>query len=312
MSKILVQESVYEQFKQTLRWKCGLKDSLASFEERLNSQCLKFSYKQKHFLIDSIDYIKPLPEEYNLIQYISVEAYRTTKELFSLVTKLDPYCLSLWSSDYSGANEIAFGVSVPIVWINNFGTLDGPEKASQSLFRVMEEKNNLKYWVNKDEFVRFSVNQQSWNKMSYMKRVEILQKALKTFKQENDGQIEFVKKLEKEILLWDPRNELIEIENGRICVVEDKIRGVMAASKNFMSSVKLVLQGTLIVCIEKSLSENEKNLINCFEKEHIPIKILDGVISLNPSSPGVQVGLSLGICRKIKAVWSNFGTIFAN
>lgn len=130
LNKIWVQECIYEEFKMALTRKCNVANQNSESSDR-TLRADEITIEDKIFSLDSID---PTPKATSdNVQIIAVEAYRTTKELISLIKAEHPY-LSLWGSDISEVNEIAFAVPTPVVWINDYARFFGPPKASQAIY----------------------------------------------------------------------------------------------------------------------------------------------------------------------------------
>ncbi|XP_063382077.1 uncharacterized protein LOC134668559 [Cydia fagiglandana] len=105
LTRLLVQENVFEEFKTILDWKCKLRHEEPGLDmQEIVQKCSNsFRYGDKLFLINYAGcYIRQGSE-----QVVLIEAFRSVKELLSLVLKYKQLCLSIWASSVLEANEIA-------------------------------------------------------------------------------------------------------------------------------------------------------------------------------------------------------------
>ncbi|KAL4703463.1 hypothetical protein ACJJTC_010335 [Scirpophaga incertulas] len=165
LSEILVQESVYELFKKAMEWRCG--DLKSTSVANIRSDF--YTFKDKVFVMDML-----LCAGIDNKQEILVNAYRTTKELLSLVASKNLSFMSLWSNDINEANEICHNEKSPnIIWVNKYGGFDGPAISSQALYRNLLISNTVRK-SETDKVQTLLEKRQLWLKNSIDERVHIL------------------------------------------------------------------------------------------------------------------------------------------
>lgn len=171
---IFVQESVYLQFKDALIWKCNLNKQSEVESADKSSDALEFDGRM--FLIDAVPTMDPQSTA------VTIEAYRTTKELKTLLHQRRPHYVSLWANDIAAINELTHGIHSPVVWVNSFGDFRGPAKVSEAVYShtmfglILPE---FSIPVRKDKDLSQLVElKQSWQKLCFEARRDVLSKAL--------------------------------------------------------------------------------------------------------------------------------------
>ncbi|CAH0713077.1 unnamed protein product, partial [Brenthis ino] len=164
--RIFVQENVIKRFENALAWKSDKVDSTENSNYQKSSSV--YSYENKTFLFEFVGSI-------DIGNATIIEAYRTVKELFSLLNKINPFCVSIWSNNVAESNEIAHESKATIIWINGFGHVDSPHLANayysflhqnidQSITNSIHNSDNTKQvlnlkreWLKLDKDVRFKI-----------------------------------------------------------------------------------------------------------------------------------------------------------
>lgn len=285
-----------------MAWKCNIRPSKVTVEPRVKSFCSEvFAYDHKMFLIDYAGNPDDLSEE--LYLPVMVEAYRTTKELLSLLKQRSPWALSVWSSDVAEANEVAFGVNSPLVWINDYGVFTGPPRASQVFYSNVYKANH--YDMTKEELEL----RNAWCKLSVADRVDASRAAFVKVVSDLD--------LRKQLLLdFDRLQErvsvkeivkFVEVENGRICVGTEEPVGIVRFRdfsnydlNNLVDLLVSIIRGTVVVT-NRDLKNKYAHLIYELKRNKLPVS---RQITLLPSPTWSLY--------RTKVLWTNYGTIFAN
>lgn len=291
-----------------MAWKCNTRPSQVTVEPRVKSLCSEvFSYDQKVFFIDYAGNRDDLNEE--LYLPVMVEAFRTTKELLSMLKEYKPWAVSIWSSDVAEANEIAFGGSSPLVWINDCDSFAGPPKASQVFYSCLHP--DLLHCEGNNDVVKKALElRRTWCKKSVAVRIEELRSALKKLQPRSKFIEELLfsfNKSQENISLKDT-DKFVEVENGRICVGIEEPAGVVLLDKSCSYNLKMLIdvfvymvRGNAVVYNPK-LSTELLNLLRELERSKLPI------LEEQPDS----FPHWYSIADKTKVVWTNYGTTFAN
>ncbi|KAJ0176824.1 hypothetical protein K1T71_008003 [Dendrolimus kikuchii] len=320
LSKIWIQECIYDEFKLALVRKCHIKKSDASSNETKSSES-EFIFEEKRLLIDCTEN-SPNIAKSNL-HTITVEAYRTNKELITLINDNSLF-LSLWASDISEANEIAYAVTTPVVWINDYGCFIGPPKASQAIFSEVssheDEIYKHMYWLDKTSITVMSENLNKWKKLSYEKRKETIQNVISAKMEDMTvkGHIDEVSKWIHEINQPDPY-KFIDITKGKICVGIDSIPEDDTyfdfKQTSVVDALQVLLHGSCII-IGAHTELYQKDIFDALLKAGVPvISEISIKEEKEESSQRRQVKLLLPYyinTLKTRVIISNYGTIFAN
>lgn len=296
LQRILVQENVYQTFKKCIEYKSKLKEQenvqVSEDVKKLSSEL--YVYKDKVFIFDFVG-DKAVVDSGS--RNIYVEAYRTTKEVLTLIQ--NAILLSLWSNDISEAHEIALQAPSVLIWVNDFGNMNGPPMTARWLYK---QANILDLSINQSE-IKKRLN--SWTRFDGSKqRINIMWKALEKYKNEQDSDNEIVTLVEK-ILVSFRENKFFEIDNGRMYMTLGLPVGIIPIAINYLDDVQKMIKSLLIgnghiVSINEDFPQ-VKLLIEVLEDSGAPVTI---------NTIGDQVQGSSYI--KYKTIISEFGTIFAN
>lgn len=312
LNKIWVQECIYDEFKLALSRKCNTKKSSGCSETKLSDN--EFIIEGKHFLIDFSEDI--LNTEKTNHHTVLVEAYRTNKELISLLNTKD-YFLSLWASDISEANEIVYSIATPVVWINDYGCFYGPPKASQAIFSDVsiqrDEYLKHSHWLFKEDFKELNDRLDKWKMLSYEKRKEIINNVL--FKKAICDEIfQFIDDINQP----DPY-KFIDITDRKVCVgidsVHDSVKYLDIDEDSLIAVCKALLHGNIYVICRQPIGYEFKNILDALFDVGVPI-LIDSVDSSLKRMDSDKVEIELIsfyiYLLKTRVIMSNYGTIFAN
>uniref|UniRef100_A0A1E1W8H7 Aldehyde dehydrogenase domain-containing protein n=2 Tax=Pectinophora gossypiella TaxID=13191 RepID=A0A1E1W8H7_PECGO len=311
LNHLFVQESEIERLKINLIAKSQLKgDSIENTNLASKNKIEIVAYENKLFAFDFIaDADRPEGK-----QVVIVEAYRTVKELLTLIKKENPFFLSLWTNDISEANEIAYNVILPIVWINDYGIFGGPDRSSQAFYSAYFK---LCYCIDKDLLTNNVVKSlQNWSTMNTTERVIKMLKVVEVLKAENSPDVESAALIEDAITNLES-NKFVDIENGKLWVSFEDFQGCIVFLEND-SNLKKVVTSLMygVGCIRKlegleSTPNKKSRIIKLFQEENIPYmetdkifkQIIYGVIYSNSNdSPAHPTG---------RMIYTSFGAIFA-
>ncbi|KAJ2945754.1 hypothetical protein O0L34_g596 [Tuta absoluta] len=302
LKRIYVQESVYERFKNTLSWKCTLKPSGDQAYEDVSPQSSEvFICEQKVFLLD---YAGALEQIKDTKHVILVEAYRTNKELLSMLKKDVPSCVSLWSNDLSESNEIAYGLKVNIIWINDYGEFNGPLKVSQALFNYHRKSREALNGAGADKLLKMA---DKWSKLNFTDRVEIINNNLYVC---NDLMLDKLNAVK--VLLNSENNQTVKIDKGKMWVVIDEPNNfVFQRVTDSVQDIQLVKMLTILahgsVCVWTADEHSDARIVNILtklENANLPIARYESLGELHGNVPSSLY--------QTRVVCSNYGTIFAN
>ncbi|XP_028173624.1 uncharacterized protein LOC114362418 [Ostrinia furnacalis] len=295
LSRVLVQESVYAGFKKAFSWKASLKaDGADQILAPIKHLCANaFQYDDKTFLVDyagNPEAVGPM---------VPIEAYRTTKELISLVKKHRVKYLSLWASDIAQANEIAYNAPSSVVWINSYGTFDGPVQASQAIYANMIDDDYLDVLDDLPNCDEVMDRQEVWAKTPLEDRrrivldlttgsdFQMLRDALQSYEGDN----------------------FVHVDKDRMCVgltepLEFVLVDASFKSVGVWNFARMLLCGSALIltrCLEAPFHDYLERLAR--DSQNIPIMYSECYFS----TPEVRA-----ILHNTKVISTNFGTIFAN
>ncbi|XP_061715313.1 uncharacterized protein LOC133523655 [Cydia pomonella] len=306
LTRLLVQENVFEEFMITLDWKCKLnhKESGLVMQELVQKCSKLFRYGDKLFLINYFGcYIRQGSE-----QVVLVEAFRSVKELLSLVPKYKQLCLSIWASSVSEANEIALHVDVPIIWVNDYCNFTGSDEISKAIYKRIDSVNvTVKVNSSIDKMLK---KQGQWLKKSFNERCDAVLKVIKS------KDFSLGDKIEPEILNWKINN-FICINNDTMILgfnVPDKVvlyntfGTVAVPSPCFDNIIRALINGSAVIIASKP--KNEEEIFIAFEIEGIPVSFVDE--EETNKLEDIKVPLGDSWCFQTKVIWTTYGTIFAN
>lgn len=295
---IFVQESIYETTKKLFAWK-GEENTEKNPALKLCSESIIAD--DKLFVFDYLGDIKSLEHDHF---YVIVQAYRTTKELLSLIKTQDYLSMSLWSSDVAEANEIAFGANVGAVWVNEIASFDGPPAVSQTVYSpwLLDDTESINLPNKELSEVKM------WSELSAQNRITKLTKAMETLKMVDDkDSIELAQEVERSIIQWKSSN-FVDVQNNKhvIGTVEPLNVVCCMVVPTVHDVITSLIDGQGIVFCESN-RDQLKNISKLFEKE-LPIWIMDAK-AVSDAGKNVMKGFNI---TRTKVVSTNFGTIFAN
>ncbi|XP_053614460.1 uncharacterized protein LOC128677551 [Plodia interpunctella] len=295
LQRIYVQESVYESFKELLDIKTKLKGTNGAENAELKLLCSDlFVYDEKCILVDFAGDVND--SQLAGMHTIFVEAYRTNKELLSLVGHAG--LLSLWSSDVAEANELAYNIPASLVWINDYGNFDGPVEISTVLVSLLDL--SYKDYISNSFISRYNV----WRTYSKEKRLSVFRDVLehiniKEIPKSNCKEIEKVK-----IFLDSLKFNAVDVADNKICVTLDQPVGVCRdVSSNDDIIIQSLVLGNGVICYDRYTFP----LYDKLSRAGVPI-----IYYKEPNQEYVkEIKISCSRYRT-KVVLTNFGTIFAN
>lgn len=261
-----------------------------------------YSYESKTFLFE---YVGPN----DIGNATIIEAYRTVKELLSLLNKINPFCCSIWSNNIAESNEIAHETKATIVWINGFGHVDNPHLANAfySLSHQNIDKSITNSIQNSDNTKQLLNLKREWFKLDERVRLKIMLNLLKSFAQ--DG--------------WTVGNRLILDSNDsynvgkKICIairkpvdfiyLKLKIEGDFPLGDEHL---RYVINGGVIIFLhvptEGHVNDDTLKIFTQFEAMKVPIMLREINVNVDHICDGRL------LMYKTKIIWSSIGTIFAN
>lgn len=307
LRRILVQESVYKQFKDALNWKCSLKQNVKNPvpPSALCSQVL--TYEGRTFFVDPVEVVE---EEQS---FITVEAYRTTKEMISMLQQDNPHYLSLWINGIEQINEVTQSTNSAAVWVNNIGDIRGPPTVAKALYPSSPNINKEYYYrrfdSKNDKIVKLVKLSQSWSKLDIERRRDILINVLGKYISSDPQNNDF--NGVRNSLMNFTNESFVQAGKDYTCTGVWKPVGFIPISKPLLSlslAVHLILQGNALVLYGLS-GPAEAPYVELFEAAGVPVVIAQC------SSTGkfqAKIYLSGGETQTLRVIWTNSGTIFAN
>ncbi|KAM3959392.1 uncharacterized protein ACR2FA_009192 [Aphomia sociella] len=304
LRQILVQESVFDSFKKAVEFKSKLSkhDDVDVPEDLRRLSTESHVYKDKIFLYDYVGGDVVVIDD--RAHRVRVEAYRTTKELLSLIQNVT--VLSLWSSDISEAHEISIEAPSILIWINDFGNVEGPPMSSRWLpshlsIDIQDEIKKLK--SNAVELLLKSLK--SWSRIDAKeKRLYTVNKGLEKYKSDASSDRDLITSIEYDLLSYKGHNS-VEIENGRLYMNFDVPVGVMTScikkSDHVIDLIRSLLIGNVHLVLE--VEPQYVTLLSKLQEAGVPVTVSRTELSKITRYPYFY---------KSKTVISNFGTIFAN
>ncbi|CAG9794723.1 unnamed protein product [Diatraea saccharalis] len=301
LQRVLVQESVYSTFKKAMHWKT--KDVPSHTTQ--NTFCTEtFHYKEKTFLIDCTASQKH--------EGVYIEAYRTTKELISLLKKYNNFFMSLWTDSIVESSEISHHATADVIWINNFGLFDGPPLSSQAVYGTICSNYNRStdtfIYVNK----LWKKQQEDWLKLPFHERCNRLNYVLCENLAKN-GENLVLQQLKNGLKDWKCDSVCVYVDNGVACVCTAKpidsicYKNVSRAdASTFTQIIRDLALGSPVVV------EFWNDEIASFQSEMSRIGVPLFLCSDDEFADSVRILAVERSTSRTKVVYSNFGTIFAN
>lgn len=301
LRRILVQESVYEQFKDALSWKCNLKTS-GDKPQTSDVLCSKtLTYNDRTFLMDPVELVEENPS------IVTVEAYRTTKELISLVQQDKTRYLSLWTNVIAEMNEVTHATKSPVVWVNNVADFRGPAQVSEAVFSYTSLHMSPSI-VECDRFTKLCTLSQSWLRLAVESRRDILCSVLDKYILLNNANKQLTEI--RNSLLTCTLKSFVDVGKDYVCIGMSRPLGVTCYNESTIFSVecfKSILQGNALFVNSSQLEEEEDYTL--LEEAGVPVVLVNS----NEKVGNTPVFLwSLGSDTVTRVVWTNSGTIFAN
>ncbi|XP_050352924.1 uncharacterized protein LOC126775168 [Nymphalis io] len=294
--KIFVQECALNRFKKSLEWKT--KKPSGDVEEQLVRACTSVHvYEGKLYLFEYAGDVNNVSHN-----SIIIEAYRTNKELMSIMATIKPFCVSLWSSHVSESNEIAFGLETNIVWINDYGCFEGPPVTSQAFYSLLHRH------LDKERMTGFPVKdvlkiRETWLKLEMSTRLvkmsKVADKFMNHFKDEQCFRI-------------NSNNSNISVGN-KLCIATREPVNVIVVNITTCRSVydlmNFIVDGGAVVLI----LENNASEINEISKLYQALKDIGAPVLLADGKDYNLVKIQKDQLKyNTKVVWASIGTIFAN
>jgi hypothetical protein len=274
---------VYESFLKAIQWKTRNSDMQEHAAQAQLCSAL-FAYKQKCFLVDFAG-VDP--------NGITVEAFRTTKELLSLISKDKPYYMTLWTNDINEANEIAYHVQSPnIIWVNDYGVFEGPAVSSQAFYGGYNIVQNVCNSVLKIH--------EAWVKRPFEDRYQTVHSELLKYVAEKvKSEDHFVISMLEALTDWNG-DDIVRYHNDRLCICRTVpvpcLKYIGELDCAYEEIAKLFVIGTPQVTKDKKYED----LFTFLAASGVPVS-MDKHLKL-ANLPVTQ----------IKVIHSNHGTIFAN
>ncbi|CAH4029020.1 unnamed protein product [Pieris brassicae] len=278
---IYVEESAIERFKQLIGSKAIRKT------EKISQFCTDtYHYNNKVYLFE---FIKDTAAQLSTSQmYIPILTYRTVKDLLSLIdTSL---CVSLWSSDVAESNEIANSLKSSIVWINDYGNFNGSLRIAQPYFSHLNLINNKFKTKITPQIEHLMKLRSEWLKKDIYVRRELVLGYLKGKNYTFNFDMDFV-----------------DVGKDFMCVGK-----VMPVDMVYLEDISLhdvlraITRGSGVLYYSKGDIDEYYSYLT---KINAPIVFLEN--ELSPSCDG-DVSVYKIPSGRTKAIWTSFGTIFAN
>ncbi|CAH0696097.1 unnamed protein product [Spodoptera exigua] len=302
LRRILVQESVYKQFKDALNWKCSLKNNEknAVGPSVLCSQAL--TYEGRTFLIDPVQVVEAQQS------FVIVEAYRTAKEVISILQQDEPHYLSLWINGIAQINEFTQNTNAAVVWVNNIGDIRGPPLVARALHPVLQDKYHSTTIFNEknDRIAKLVKLSQPWSKMDLDSRRDILMNVLQKYMLSDPQNLDYTHV--RKSLLNLTSESFVQTGKDYTCTGLWKPAGFIALPATEWSlslAVTLALQGNALVFYSLETPSKVPN-VELLEAAGVPVVHVESCPS-KPITPGLR-----GPTRTLQVIWTNSGTIFAN
>ncbi|KAJ8718196.1 hypothetical protein PYW07_006126 [Mythimna separata] len=294
LRRILVQESVYQQFKDALGWKCKNKP--------LNSDVLcadALTYTDRTFLLDPVQLTEENPS------VVTVEAYRTTKEVISLLQQDKTRYVSLWTNGIAEINEVTHSTKSPVVWVNNVADFRGPPQVAEAVFSYTYSYTIYPV-VKGDSYAKLCELSQSWLKLDLERRRDILCGVLDKYILLHPARKQFAEI--KNSLLTCTLKSFVDVGKDYVCIGMSQPLGVLGYTGDTIFSVesfKSILQGNALYVLSKA-DEGIDYVV--FKQASVPVE--RGKEALMDDSEVIIWQSGLDTITRV--VWTISGTIFAN
>ncbi|XP_028040070.1 uncharacterized protein LOC114250408 [Bombyx mandarina] len=279
LRSILVQENVYDHFKRAMKWKHDLGCSEKKPDIELSD--LTYEIEGKKFIFDYTGR--------GDVTGVTIEAYRTTKELLQLLDNCKPYYLSLWASDVAEADEVALKCCSNVVWSNDLANFASPVALFNIIFpiRVRNAENGGEI----KELVK------DWTKLSFGERKHALLTSLQGYIGSIESNAETYRENEF-------AQRLVDEQSGSLITHGNVLIKVLKRT----TELRPMVEDFSYECIRSALfglgtvvDKIEDGLLEAFKANGVPIS--------RPTIPIVGYWTAL---YRYKLIWSSYGTIFAN
>ncbi|CAD0202941.1 unnamed protein product [Chrysodeixis includens] len=296
LKRILVQESVYQQFKDALTWKCNLKGKKDETVSKILCSAT-LTYDDRTFIIDPVDLV-------NEYAGVSVEAYRTTKEMLSMIQQGKTHYLSLWSNGIAEINEVAHRSGSPIVWINNLAEFRGPSQITHAIYTDRFDELKIQNCANTSALLK---TLKDWQNTKFEVRKRILCSLHPVI--ESLVPSEVADNI-RESLLECQMKSFVDVGDNYVCVGKSSPVGIILVSRDNIftpRTFKLLLYGNAILTLSGHLESKEIRKPYC--TRNVPI---ESITEVNKVTDGNGTSVHVSLDSTFKAIWTNSGTIFAN
>ncbi|CAH2089904.1 unnamed protein product [Euphydryas editha] len=306
IKRIFVQECVLHQFMRRMEWKT--KEPSSDVDERMIRSCTSVRvYEDKVYLFEYAGNVKNISEN-----SIVIEAYRTNKELISLISAIKTLGVSLWSSDISESNEIAFNIKANIIWVNDFGCFDGPPVASQAYYSPI-----INY--HKKPVVLNHGTEEILKKRSTWKKLDETDRHLKVWKVTKDI-LSGLEDSKMDIITKCYNNSTTRVGNKICTVIRNPVDVLSVKIKTFTDCLKhlnFIVHGGAVLFVIDGLAFATQTTLRVISPLDVIIKFCQDLeISGAPVALVKSVGIMENVPHQVqyntKVVWSSIGTIFAN
>ncbi|KAH9631728.1 hypothetical protein HF086_014729 [Spodoptera exigua] len=266
----------------------------------LCSQAL--TYEGRTFLIDPVQVVEAQQS------FVIVEAYRTAKEVISILQQDEPHYLSLWINGIAQINEFTQNTNAAVVWVNNIGDIRGPPLVARALHPVLQDKYHSTTIFNEknDRIAKLVKLSQPWSKMDLDSRRDILMNVLQKYMLSDPQNLDYTHV--RKSLLNLTSESFVQTGKDYTCTGLWKPAGFIALPATEWSlslAVTLALQGNALVFYSLETPSKVPN-VELLEAAGVPVVHVESCPS-KPITPGLR-----GPTRTLQVIWTNSGTIFAN
>lgn len=279
LRSILVQENVYDHFKRAMKWKHDL--GCSEKKPGIELSDLTYEIEGKKFIFDY--------SGRGDVTGVTIEAYRTTKELLQLLDNCKPYYLSLWASDVAEADEVALKCCSNVVWSNDLANFASPVALFNIIFPVL-----VRNAENGDEIKELV---KDWTKLSFGERKHALLTSLQ-------GYIGSIESNAETYRANEFAQRLVDEQSGSLITHGNVLIKVLKRT----NELRPMVEDFSYECIRSALfglgtvvDKIEDGLLEAFKANGVPIS--------RPTIPIVGYWTAL---YRYKLIWSSYGTIFAN
>ncbi|XP_026496492.2 uncharacterized protein LOC113401005 [Vanessa tameamea] len=292
--KIFVQECALSRFKKALEWKT--KKPSGDVEEQLVKSCTSVHvYEDKLYLFEfagDVNHVSP--------NSIIIEAYRTNKELMSIMAAIKPFCVSLWSSHVAESNEIALGLETNIVWINDYGCFEGPPITSQAFYSLLHRHMDKSRMSTFSDVLKV---RETWLKSQMTTRLLKMSKVADKFK---------TNLTDEKFFRINSNNSNISV-GDKLCIAIREPVNVIAVNittcRNVYELMDFVVNGGAVILILKTKTPERNEIVKLCQA----LKDIEApVVLVDDQDYNLDETFQGQLRYNTKVVWSSIGTIFAN